>query len=115
MGFVDLEKDFDRVPQKVLWWALRVVGVLEWLVKVAPVIYVGARRRTRVNNPFSEEFEVEVGMHQGSVLRPLRFIIVLEAFPHEFRVGCPWEMPYAGDLVILAETFEGLMTFALYE
>ena len=54
-------------------------------------------------------------MHQGSVLRPLRFIIVLEAFPHEFRVGCPWEMPYAGDLVILAETFEGLMTFALYE
>ena len=54
-------------------------------------------------------------MHQGSVLRPLRFIIVLEAFPHEFRVECPWEMPYADDLVILAETFEGLMTFALYE
>ena len=34
MAFVDLEKDFDRVPQKVLWWALHAVGVPEWLVKI---------------------------------------------------------------------------------
>ena len=32
MEFVDLEKAFERVPQKLLWWAFRVVGVLEWLV-----------------------------------------------------------------------------------
>ena len=54
-------------------------------------------------------------MHQGSVLSPLLFIIVVKAFSHEFRVGCPWEIPYADDLVILAETCEGLMAFALYE
>ena len=33
-----------------------------------------------------------------------------EALSLEFRVGCPWEMLYADDLVILAETFEELMT-----
>ena len=110
IAFVDLEKAFDRLPRKKLWWALRVVGIPEWLVKVVQAMYVGARSRTRVNLSFSEEFEVKVGVHQESVLSPLLFIIVLEALSREFRVGCPWEMLNADDLVILAEAFEGLMT-----
>ena len=32
LAFVDLEKAFDRVPRKVLWWALRSLGVEEWVV-----------------------------------------------------------------------------------
>ena len=32
MALVDLEKAFDRVPQKVIWWALRKLGVDEWIV-----------------------------------------------------------------------------------
>ena len=32
MAFVDLEKVFDRVSQKVIWWALRKLGVDEWIV-----------------------------------------------------------------------------------
>ena len=37
-------------------------------------------------------------------------VIVLEVLSREFHVGCPCEMLYADDLVILAETFEGHMT-----
>jgi len=30
--FVDLEKAFDRVPREVISWAMRKLGVKEWLV-----------------------------------------------------------------------------------
>ena len=42
-AFVDLEKAFDRVPRKVLWWALRKVGVPEWIVRVVQIMYQSAR------------------------------------------------------------------------
>ena len=45
-------------------------------------------------------------VHQGSVLSPLLFIIVLEALSHEFWAGVPWEDLYADDLVIIADSLE---------
>ena len=32
-AFIDLEKSFDQVSRDVLWWALKKLGVEEWLVK----------------------------------------------------------------------------------
>ena len=48
----------------------------------------------------SECFEIKVGMHQGSALSPLLFVIVMEAISREFRVALPWELLYADDLVV---------------
>ena len=62
--------------------------------------------RVRVGEGYSKEFEVKVGVHQGSVLSPLLFIIVLEALSREFRFWVPWEDLYADDLVIIAESLE---------
>ena len=101
MAFVDLEKAFDRVPQKVIWWALRKLGVGEWIG-----MYANAWSHVLVGEGYSEEFEVKVGVHQGSVLSPLLFIIVLEALSREFCSGVPWEDLYANDLIIIAELLE---------
>jgi len=43
-------------------------------------------------------------MHQGSALSPLLFVILMEALSRKFRVALPWELLYADDLVVIAET-----------
>lgn len=106
MAFVDLEKAFDRVPREVLWWALREVGVEEHTISVIKTMYVGATTSVKVNGNESTAFEVKVGVHQGSVLSPLLFTIVLEALSNKFRGGLPMEMLYADDLILIAESEE---------
>ena len=69
-------------------------------------MYSNARSRFHVGEGYSEEFEVKVGVHQGSVLSPLLFIIMLEALSCEFRCGVPWKDLYVDDLVIIAESME---------
>ena len=76
----------------------------EWIVHLVQGNYSNARSHVRVGEGYSEEFEVKVGVHQGSVLSPMLFIIVLEALSREFRCGVPWEDHYADDLVIIAES-----------
>ena len=109
-AFVDLEKTFDRVPRKVLSWPLRKVGIPEWIVRVIQVMYQNARSQVRVNNLFNDVFDVQVGVHQGSELSPLLFITVLEALSREFRTSCPWELLYADDLVLIADTMDELLS-----
>jgi len=57
----------------------------------------------------SNGFEVKVGMHQSSALSPLLFVIVTETLSREFRVALPWELLYADDLLVTAQTEDDLI------
>jgi hypothetical protein len=107
-AFVDLEKAYDRVPREVTRWAMRQLGVEEWLVASVMAMYEGAQTVVRTGRGDSESFEVKVGLHQGSVLSPLLFVIVIEAVTRGIREGLPWEILYADDLVLMATTEEEL-------
>ena len=102
-GFVDLEKAFDRVPTKVISWAMRKLGVEEWLVSAVMSMYTGAKTVVRTVYGNSKGFEVKVGMLQGSALSPLLFVTVMDAISREFMVALPWELLYADDLAVIAE------------
>jgi len=88
---------------------MRKLGVEEWLVSAVMSMYTGAKTVVRTDYGNSSGFEVKVGMHQGSALSPLLFAIVMEAISREFRVALPWELLYADDLVVIAETEEDLI------
>ena len=54
------------------------------------------------------QFEIEVGLHQGSGLSPFLFTIVLDTISEECRNGLPWELLFADDLAIIADSEEDL-------
>ena len=106
--FVDMEKAFDRMPRKVMEWAMRKKGLSEVIVRVAMSLYDGAKTRMRVGSAYSEEFEVKVGVHQGSVLSPLLFAIVVNVITENARRGVVNELLYADDLVLMSKDMEDL-------
>ena len=108
MRFVDLEKAFDRLPRKVMEWALRKKGLSEVIVRAVMSLCNGAKTRVRVGSAYSEEFKVKVGVHQGSVLSPLLFAIVVDVITENARRGVVNELLYADDLVIMSEDMEDL-------
>jgi len=79
------------------------------MVAIIKALYNDAKTSVRNKQGESKEFEVKVGVHQGSVLSPLLFSIVLEALSREFREGLPWELLYADDLALMAETKDQLV------
>ena len=52
-------------------------------------MYAKARSRFGFGEGYIVEFEVKFDVHQGPVLSPLLFIIVLEALSREFCSGVP--------------------------
>ena len=109
MAFVDLEKVFDRVLRKVVRWVPRYLSVDEWIVSLIKAMYEDASTKVRLNGRESKSFNVKVGVHQGSVLSPRLFNILLKTFSRELSEGLPVELLYADDLVLIAETKELLL------
>ncbi|KAK3550084.1 hypothetical protein QTP86_019183, partial [Hemibagrus guttatus] len=81
--FVDLEKVYDRVPREELWYCMRKSGVAEKYVRVVQDMYERSRTVVRCAVGQTEEFKVEVGLHQGSALSPFLFAMVMDQLSEE--------------------------------
>ncbi|KAK3557991.1 hypothetical protein QTP86_005620 [Hemibagrus guttatus] len=102
----DLEKAYDRVPREELWYCMRKSGVAEKYVRVVQDMYERSRTVVRCSVGQTEEFNVEVGLHQGSALSPFLFAIVMDQLSEEVRQESPWTMMFADDIVICSESRE---------
>ena len=78
-------------------------------MSVIQAMYAKPTCKVCINNGFSYSFSVDFGVHQGSVLIPLLFVIVLEALSRALQISCPWEMLYADDLVLVSELLDALL------
>ena len=63
--------------------------------------YDGAKTRVRVESAYSEGFKIKVGAHQGSMLLPLLFVMIVDIIRQNARRGGVNELLYADDPVFL--------------
>ena len=98
--FVDLEKAFDRVSRKAIVWSLRRQFVPERLIELIMAMY--HHTATAVCTPcgVTSEFNINAGVHQGSILSPLLFITVMEEVTKSIRSNDYCELMYADDIVL---------------
>ena len=61
-----------------------------------------------MGSALSEEFLVQVGVHQGSELSLLLFAIVVDVISENAREGMMNKMLYVDDLVLMRESIENL-------
>ncbi|KAK3545228.1 hypothetical protein QTP70_002058 [Hemibagrus guttatus] len=102
----NLEKAYNRVPREELWYCMRKSGVAEKYVRVVQDMYERSRTVVRCAVGQTEEFNVEVGLHQGSALSPFLFAIMMDQLSEEVRQESPWTMMFADDIVICSESRE---------
>ncbi|KAK3507240.1 hypothetical protein QTP70_012139 [Hemibagrus guttatus] len=102
----NLEKAYDRVPREELWYCMRKSGVAEKYVRVVQDMYERSRTVVRCAVGQTEEFKVEMGLHQRSALSPFLFAIVMDQLSEEVRQESPWTMMFADDIVICSESRE---------
>ena len=103
LGFVGLEKAFDTVPREMVMATLGWMGIPEAEVRMVEGTYEKTTARVVVGEGASEEFEVNIGLRQGSVLSPLLFIAVLDLISRKtVAKDAMKKLLYADDLALLA-------------
>ena len=102
LRFVDLEQAFDTVPREMVMATLRWMGVPEAEVRMVEGTYEHTTARVVVGEGASEEFEVNNGLRQGSVLSPLLLITVLDLISRKTVVkDAMKKLIYADDLALV--------------
>ena len=104
MLFVDLEKAYDRVPHYLIWWAFRKKNIPEAYITIIEDMYKATKTRVKTRCGLTQYFNSEVGLHQGSTLSPLVFIIIMDVLASSIQRDPPWLMLFADDLVICEES-----------
>ena len=85
---------------------MRKSGIVEKYVQLVQDMYEGSKTVVRCAVGTTESFKVKVVLHQGSVLSPFLFAIIMDRLTDEIRREPLWTMLFADDIVICEETRE---------
>lgn len=76
MIIIDLEKAYDRFLREVLWQMLEKKGIFIRYTNVTKDVDGGVTS-VRTHGGNSSKFPITIGLHQGSILSPYIFVLVM--------------------------------------
>ena len=116
VGFIDLEKAYDRVNREALSQVLRMYDVVGKLLGGIKSMYVDRLACVRVKLGVSKRFRIDSGVRQGCIMSSYLFSEYMECSDErgengDGKDGRECRLPgllYADDLVICGESEEDL-------
>ena len=90
VGFVGLEKAYDRVNREALWQVLRMYDAGGKLLNGVNSIYVNSLAYVSVEGSESECFRIDGGVRQVCIMSPWLFKIYMDAVMKDLKMGMRW-------------------------
>ena len=87
---MDLEKAYERVPRDLVYRCFP-----EKLIRLVQATYTQAKTVVRTCYCCTDKFQIDAGLHQGSVLSPFLFTTVLGTISEEFGEESFMELLFA--------------------
>jgi hypothetical protein len=89
MIFIDLEKAYDKVPRNVMWWALQKHKVSSKYITLIKDMYDNVVTSVQTSDGDTNDFPINIGLHQGSALRLYLFALVMDEVTRDIQGGIP--------------------------
>jgi hypothetical protein len=104
MVFTDLEKVYDKVPRNVMWWTLQKHKISTKYIILIKDMYDNVVTSIRISDRDTNDFLINIGLHQGSALSPYLFALVMDEATRDIQSGIPWCMFFIDDVVLMDES-----------
>jgi hypothetical protein len=62
----------------------------------------------RTSDGDTNDFSINIGLHQGSALSPYLFVLVMDEVTRDIQDGIPWCILFADDVVLVDESRTGV-------
>ena len=118
VAFLDVRSAYDRVWRNGLWVRLHQSGVRGKVWRMLRAMYQRVRRAVLVDGQRTGEFDVEVGVSQGSVLSPLLYSVFIDGLIRSLKADRRFGaevageqltcLLYADDIALIADSAETL-------
>jgi hypothetical protein len=108
MVFIDLEKVYDKVTRNIMWQALQKHNISIKYITLIKDMYDNVVTSVRTSDGDTNDFPINIVLHQGSVLSPYLFALVMDEVTRDIQGGIHWCMLFTDDVVLVDESRTGV-------
>ena len=94
---------YDKVLKNVMWWTLKKHKVPTKYINLIKDMYNNVVTSVRTRDRDTDDFPINIGLHQGSALNPYLFALVMDEVTRDIQGDIPWCMLFADDVVLVDE------------
>ena len=87
VGFIDLEKTYNKANREALWQVLRMYDVGDKLLIGIKSMYFDSSACVRVKGDESEQFRIDSGTRQGCIMTLWLFNVYMDGVMKEVNMG----------------------------